>query len=54
MKRLSYATANVLGGVVVVMLVVDPTRPLGPVLALLGLAVLFFILPRFLPPSKPP
>jgi hypothetical protein len=51
-KTLSYAVANVLGGVVLVMLLIDPARPLLPVLVLLALAVLFFVLPRFLPPEK--
>jgi hypothetical protein len=52
MKRLSYAVANVLGGVVLVLLLIDPTRTLLPVFVLLGLAVLFFVLPRFLPPEE--
>ena len=39
MKALSYAVANVLGGVVQVMLLIDPTRPMLPV----------FVPPRFLP-----
>ena len=49
MKRVLYFLANLLGGVVLVLLVLDPTRPLVPVFVLLGLAVLFAVLPRFLP-----
>jgi hypothetical protein len=48
----SYAVANVLGGVVLALLIIDLTRTLWPVFVLLGLAVLFFVLPRFLPPEK--
>jgi hypothetical protein len=43
-----YILANVLGGVVLVLLIVDPIRPLAPVFILLGLAVLCAIVPRFL------
>ena len=49
MRRVLYFLANLLGGVVLVLLVLDPTRPLVPVFVLLGLAVLFAVLPRFLP-----
>ena len=49
MKRVLYFLANLLGGVVLVLLLLDPTRPLVPVFVLLGLAVLFAVLPRFLP-----
>jgi hypothetical protein len=52
MRRLSYFVANVLGGVVLALLVIDPTLTLWPVFVLLGLAVLFFVLPRFLPPKR--
>jgi hypothetical protein len=44
--------ANVLGGTVLALLIIDPTRTLWPVFVLLGLAVLFFVLPRFLPEEK--
>jgi hypothetical protein len=36
MKRALYFLANVLGGVVLVLLLLDPTRPLGLVFVLLG------------------
>ena len=49
MKRVLYLLANLLGGVVLVLLLLDPTRPLAPIFVLLGLAVLFAVLPRFLP-----
>jgi hypothetical protein len=50
MKRSLYIVANLPGGVVLV----APTRPLAPVFVLLGLAVVFAVLPRFLPrrPSR--
>jgi hypothetical protein len=35
LKRVLWASANVLGGAAVVLLVLDPTRPLLPVAALL-------------------
>ena len=49
MKRVLYFLANLLGGVVLVLLLLDPTRPLAPIFVLLGLAVVFAVLPRFLP-----
>ena len=49
MRRVLYFLANLLGGVVLVLLLLDPTRPLVPVFVLLGLAVFFAVLPRFLP-----
>ncbi len=49
MKRVLYALANLLGGVVLVLLVLDPTRPLAPIFVLLGLAVIFSVLRQFLP-----
>jgi hypothetical protein len=52
MKRLSYGVANVLGGVVLALLIIDPTQTLWPVFVLLGLAVGFFVLPRFLRSEK--
>jgi hypothetical protein len=38
-KRLFYLLGNVCGGIVLVLLILDPTRPLLPIFALLGLAV---------------
>ncbi len=49
MKRACYTPANLLGGAVIVLLLIDPTRPLAPVLVLLALSVVFAVLPRFLP-----
>ena len=49
MRRVLYFLANLLGGVVLVLLLLDPTRPLAPIFVLLGLAVVFAVLPRFLP-----
>jgi hypothetical protein len=51
-RRLLYLAANVLGGVVLVLLVLDPGRDLLPVLILLAAAVLPAVLPRFLPPGR--
>jgi hypothetical protein len=48
MKRTLYFLADLLGGVVLVLLLLDPTRPLAPIFVLLGLAVAFAIIPRFL------
>jgi hypothetical protein len=39
MKRVLYALANLLGGVVLLLLLLDLTRPLAPIFVLLGLAV---------------
>jgi hypothetical protein len=47
MKRALYLLANLLGVVVLVLL--DPTRPLAPVFVLLGLAAVCVVGPRFLP-----
>jgi hypothetical protein len=49
MKRTLYSLANLLGGVVLVLLLLDPTRPLSPIFFLLGLAVSCAFIPRFLP-----
>jgi hypothetical protein len=48
MKRAFYILANGFAGVVLVLLVLDPTRPLAPVFVLLGLAVVCAVVPRFL------
>jgi hypothetical protein len=48
MKRFLYLLANLLGGLVLVLLLLDPARPLAPVFALLALAVVCAVLPRFL------
>lgn len=53
MRRACYIVANVLGGAVLVLLLIDPTRNLLPVFVLLAVAVvLAWIVPRFLPPGK--
>jgi hypothetical protein len=49
MKRAHYLLANVLGGVVLVLLLLDPTQPLAPVFVLWGLAAVCVVVPRFLP-----
>ena len=51
-RRLLYLVANVLGGVVLVLLLLDPGRDLLPVFLLLALTVLLVVLPRFLPPRR--
>jgi hypothetical protein len=48
LRRVLYGMANLLGGVVLVLLFLDPGRDLLPVFALLALAVLLATLPRFL------
>lgn len=45
LKRILWSAANVLGGAAIVLLVLDPTRPLVPILVLLGVAVVLMILP---------
>ena len=52
MRRLLYLAANVLGGVVPVLLLLDPGRDLLPVVILLALAALLAVLPRFLPKGR--
>jgi hypothetical protein len=49
LKRILWSAANVLGGAVVVLLLLDPTRPLLPVFVLLGVAVVLMFLPALLP-----
>jgi hypothetical protein len=49
MKRLLYFLSNLLSGVVLVLLLLDPTRPLIPIRLLLSLDVACAVLPRFLP-----
>jgi hypothetical protein len=48
MKRVLYGLANGLAGVVLVLLLLDPTRPLALVFVLLSLAVVCTIVPTFL------
>jgi hypothetical protein len=43
-----YLLANPFGGVVIVLLLLDPTRPLAPIFFLLALGVVCAVLPRFL------
>lgn len=49
MRRFLYFLANLFGGVVIVLLLLDPTRPLAPIFVLLALAVLCVISARLLP-----
>jgi hypothetical protein len=48
MKRVFYVLANLFGGVVIVLLLLDPTRPLAPILGLLTLAAVCAVVPWFL------
>jgi hypothetical protein len=48
MRRSFYFLANLFGGIVIVLLVIDPTRPLTPIFLLLGLAVICAAVPSFL------
>jgi hypothetical protein len=48
-KRVLYVLANLWAGLVLVLLLIDPTRPLAAVLGLLGLAVVCVVMARFLP-----
>jgi hypothetical protein len=48
MKRTLYILANGFAGVVLILLLLDPTRPLAPVFVLLALAVVCAVVPRFL------
>jgi hypothetical protein len=48
MNRVFYILANCLAGVVLVMLLLDPTRPLAPIIVLLALAVVCAVMPWFL------
>jgi hypothetical protein len=46
MARSLYILANFFGGLVLILLLVDPTRPLTPIFVLLFLGVVCAILPR--------
>jgi hypothetical protein len=48
MKRVFYFLANGFAGVVLVLLLLDPSRPLVPVFILLALAVVCAAVPWFL------
>jgi hypothetical protein len=48
MKRVFYVLANGFAGVVLVLLLLDPTRPLVPAFVLLALAVVCAVVPWFL------
>jgi hypothetical protein len=48
MKRVFYILANGFAGVVLVLLLLDPARPLAPVFVLLALGVVCAVVPRFL------
>ena len=48
MKRLFYILANGFAGIVLVLLLLDPSRPLIPVFILLALAVVCATVPWFL------
>lgn len=48
MNRFFYFAANILGGAVIVLWVIDPTRPVAPILILLGVAVVLAMVPWLL------
>jgi hypothetical protein len=48
MKCVLYILANGFAGVVLVLLVLDPGRPLAPIFVLLALAVVCAVVPWFL------
>lgn len=48
MKRVFYILANGFAGIVLVLLVLDPTRPLAPIFVLLALAVVCAFVPWYL------
>ena len=52
LQRTLRSGADVLGGAVIVLLLLDPTRPLLPVFVLLGVAVVLMFLPALLPDSE--
>jgi len=49
LKHVLWTVANALGAAVLVLLAIDPNRPLQPIFALLGLAVVLWLLPALLP-----
>jgi hypothetical protein len=49
MKRALYVLANLLAGLVLILLLLDGSRPLAPILVLLTLAVVCAALPSVLP-----
>jgi hypothetical protein len=53
LKRVLWTAENLVGGTVLVLLLLDPTRPLLPIFGLLGVAVVLMFLPAFLPRSGP-
>jgi hypothetical protein len=48
MKRVAYVLANGIAGVVLVLLLLDPSRPLAPVFVLVSLAVVCAVVPWFM------
>jgi hypothetical protein len=52
LKRACHSAANVLGAAAVVVLLLDPTRPLLPVIALPGAAVVLMFLSALPPPRE--
>jgi hypothetical protein len=48
LKHVFWSVANVPGGTVLVLFLVDPTRPLLPIFVLLSLAVVLTFLPALL------
>jgi hypothetical protein len=52
-KRISWAIANTLAAVVLILLFMDPTRPLAPIFILLGLGVVLMVLSGIIGRSGP-
>jgi len=48
MNRVFYFFANGFAGIVLVLLVLDPSRPLAPIFVLLALAVVCAVVPWYL------
>ena len=47
MKRLLYFLANVIAALAITLLLIDPSRPLTPILCLLAVALARAVLPAF-------
>jgi hypothetical protein len=48
MKLVLYTLANVFAGLVLVLLLIDPMRPLAPIFVLLSLALVCAVMPTIL------
>jgi hypothetical protein len=52
LKRLLWSAAKLLGAVVLVLLAINPGRPLLPIFSLLWVGVVLWLLPSWLLPGK--